>query len=60
MLPTVIQNQRLEFLYNPSIQQKLRFIQKLTLLIVSTTLIFSYAASSLFNKYILWYVYVYS
>lgn len=60
MLPTVIQNQRLEFLYNPSIQQKLKFIPQLRLLIFSTSFIFSYAAStSFFNKYILWYMIMY-
>lgn len=56
MLQTLIQNQRLEFLHNPSIQQNLRFIQKLTLLIVSTT----YAASTtLFKKNVLFYTFMY-
>lgn len=54
MLQTLIQNQWLEFLNNPSIQQNLRFTQKLTFLIVSTAFIFSYAAStSLFKKNVL-------
>lgn len=54
MLQTLIHNQQLEFLHNPGIWQNLRFIQKLTLSIGSTTFIFSYAAStSVFKKNVL-------